>query len=237
MTMPSDNFDHYELSSVAGSYNPRMGGNEQTEKTEPIISRRIRSARPTVDRELTEITLPPSVKIDPAVGWVVCIAGVDKGRAFRLVKGNNPIGRPGNGKTYAISLSDQEISRKGAAAVIVYNEKSNQFFIAPGDLTINVNPYLNDEILLSPKHLEERSKIEIGGDVLVFVPFCCDKFKWKFSEEEKAQKNVPVENIGINNIVRCPNGHNYNAAFNETCPYCEEKIRDNDPDGTTKIVF
>ena len=167
----------------------------------------------------TEIFLPPSVKIDPAVGWLVCVDGVDKGRSFRLVKGNNTIGRPGGAKKYAVSLSDQAISRKGACGVIVYNEKSNRFFITPGDLTTNINPYLDDEILLSPKELHARSRLEIAGEKLIFVPFCSDKFKWRFGEEEVPQPVQP----------KTDDVDEFRFKGNETQDF------DNDPDGPTRI--
>ena len=196
----------------------------------------LRSKNRQRSESLTVIDLPTSVKIEPAVGWLVCIEGVDKGRSFRLVKGNNSIGRPGNGKNYAVSLTDQAISRKGACGVIVYNEKSNQFFITPGDLTANINPYLNDEILLSPKLLTPRSVLEIAGDVLVFVPFCCDKFKWNFAGQQKPQPAAQPAPTKTDRemFIKCENGHYYNAAVNDKCPFCASLNIENDPDGQTK---
>lgn len=262
--MASEYFDNYDLSSAAGD-SLKKGGNNQdgTDKTVPLTSENdwgqtpsrepippfygrgpeVRSAGNRGLRgagaELTEISLPPSVRIDPAVGWLVCVDGVDKGRSFRLVKGNNPIGRPGNGKQYAVSLTDQAISRKGAAGVIVYNEKSNQFFITPGDLTTNINPYLNEEILLSPKLLNARATLEIAGDILIFVPFCSDKFAWKFEAEEEEKKTERVEKVPSSGkggtIVRCDRGHFYNSAMHDSCPYCAAESAENDPDGQTKI--
>ncbi len=172
---------------------------------------------------LTEIDLPATFKLEPTVGWLVCISGVDKGRSFRLVKGNNPIGRPGNGKKYAVELTDQQISRKGAAGVIVYNEKDNRFYIMPGDLTTNINPYLNDEILLSPKLLTPRSVLEVADDVLIFVPFCCDKFVWRFKTEEKPARPDYDYPDRQDDLTR-------NRDFDSIPP------RRNDPDGQT-VVF
>lgn len=220
------------------------GTNNQDGRTVAIDSE-LRKPHRDDDGNYTVIDLPESVKIDPAVGWLVCIEGVDKGRPFRLVKGNNPVGRPGNGKKYAVSLSDQSISRKGACGVIVYDEKTNQFWLTPGDLTANINPYLDDEILLSPKILNPRAKLEIAGDVLIFVPFCSDKFKWNFdapkpqqaSPQERATGFEPPEDwhlVGPGKTVRCPKGHYYNAATSASCPYCAAMEADNDPDGKTK---
>lgn len=245
--MKSDYFESLDVSSMADDFSDKPG---DLGKTKPIIPdypdgpwKKPSGTRvgddPKSQGELTEITLPPSVKMDPAVGWLVCVEGVDKGRSFRLVKGNNPIGRNGNEKNYSVALTDQAISRKGAAGVIVYNEKSNQFFITPGDLTTNINPYLNEEILLSPKLLTPRSTLEIAGDILIFVPFCSDKFKWKFEDEpEKRKAKEPEQVISEKEqIVRCERGHYYNASIHDKCPYCEESNQDNDPDGVTKIMY
>ncbi len=187
--------------------------------------------RKALDTGVTEIDLPDDVKIDPAVGWLVCIEGVDKGRSFRLVKGNNTIGRPGNGKKYTISLSDQSISRNGACGVIVYNEKSNQFFIRPGDLTGNINLYLNDEILLSARLLSPRAVLEAAGDVLLFIPFCSEKFKWNYEIPKRNSKSASASA----EMVGCVRGHYYDPSKNATCPFCAEMEAENDPNGMTRI--
>jgi len=256
--MDTEAFQNYELSSITDDsgftnidqstkvvnnrlYTPGTvkDRNDFDLKTEKLTERRETQKRSNpVDMELTLIDLPPMVKTEPAVGWMVCVEGVDKGRSFRLVKGNNTIGRPGNGKNYAVSLTDQGISRKGACGVIVYNEKTNQFFITPGDLTTNINPYLNDDILLSPQILSPRSVLEVAGDVLIFVPFCSDKFKWNFSIPKKQEQEAEAlrENNKQDDIVRCKKGHYYNSKLNDTCPHCA-KEEENDPDGKTKIYF
>ncbi len=203
---------------------------DQNDKTLPL-------GTDAPDFERTVISIPTAAKTDPAVGWLVCVKGVDMGRSYRLVKGNNTIGRPGNGKNYSVELTDQAISRKGAAGLIVYNEKTNAFFITPGDLTININTYLNDEILLSPQKLDARTVIEIAGDVLIFVPFCCDKFSWNSGGTENVPKEEPRQEpeTGKQGIVRCSRGHYYNADVNDSCPYCRE-LENNDPDGATRII-
>ena len=217
----------------------RKQGNEGEEKTIPLQSGSSGESgrndgynwQGRGDREkskenvgATEIDLPATFKLEPTVGWLVCVSGVDKGRSFRLVKGNNPIGRPGNGKNYAVELTDQQISRKGAAGVIVYNEKDNKFYIMPGDLTTNINPYLNDEILLSPRLLTPRSVLEVADDVLIFVPFCCDKFVWRYKTEEKSQRTESGYQISRENVQP--------EQQSDTIP-----PRKNDPDGPTAVFF
>ncbi|MBQ6479520.1 MAG: hypothetical protein IJI45_00250 [Anaerolineaceae bacterium] len=235
----TDGFENLELSDFSEvppsgvvRTNPYGGGTEPVSDnqtgvppTDPV-SIWNRREPPQKDRGiLTQIDLPDSYKLEPAVGWLVCIRGVDKGRSFRLVKGNNSIGRPGGGKNYAVELSDQQISRKGAAGVIVYNEKNNMFYITPGDLTTNINPYLNDEILLSPKVLPARSILEIADDVLMFVPFCCDKFVWRYTTEERPQRKPFYQD---DRNAAAPEGRT-------ELPVPPRKF-ENDPDGPT-IVY
>ncbi len=223
-------FEHYSPFNNPSAFGGFSSGSDQSGKTVPLGVN-------TEDDERT-VVFASSSKIDPAVGWLVCIRGADKGRSYRLVKGNNSIGRPGNGNRYGVELSDQAISRKGAAGIIIYNEKGNSFFITPGDLTINVNMYLNDEILLSPQKLKSRAVIEVAGDTLIFVPLCGEKFVWKTESPESAPKeekplvNKENEQKGI---IRCPKGHYYNGDINDFCPYCRE-LEKNDPDGVTKII-
>ncbi len=237
--MASDTFEKIDLSSEASnfseipmseSFDAEHGGNNMSskdegwdDKTESLEAkekghhRRGKPEKDEPDTDVTVVDLPSNAKIDPAVGWLVCIEGVDKGRSFRLVKGNNPIGRSGNLKKYAVSLTDQSISRKGACGVIVYNERSNQFFITPGELTTNINPYLNEEILLSPRKLMAKDILEIAGDVLIFVPFCSEKFKWNFADPQ-------------------PQGHSHEAK-NAREKYKPGAAMDeeNDPNGETKM--
>jgi hypothetical protein len=84
-------------------------------------------------------------RMDPVVGWLVCVAGPDKGRDYRIHAERNFIGR---GADMDIAVAgDEQISRKNHA-VISYNPKRHTFTIAPGDshgLT-----YLNDDELLTP---------------------------------------------------------------------------------------
>ncbi len=226
--MAFENRSRFSSPSVYGGISYGM---DQSDKTLPLGNN-------TTDDERTVVFTTPSSKIDPAVGWLVCTRGVDRGRSYRLVKGNNSIGRPGNGNRYKVELTDQTISREGAAGMIVYNEKGNSFFITPGDLAINVNTYLNDEILLSPQKLPPRAVIEIAGDTLIFVPLCGEEFIWQNEEPEPARKEEEPRDhadTGQKGIVRCPKGHYYNADTNDSCPYCRE-FGKNDPIGMTKIL-
>ncbi|WPL17901.1 hypothetical protein Thiowin_02944 [Thiorhodovibrio winogradskyi] len=115
--------------------------------------------------------------IDPVVGWLVCIAGPDKGRDFRIHSERNFIGRA---PTMDIAIAgDASISRENHS-VISYNPKKNRFSLAPGDSRGLV--YLNDEEVLSAEVLKPYDAIELGSTKLLFVPFCNETFHWTEGE-------------------------------------------------------
>lgn len=114
------------------------------------------------------------IGIDPAVGFLVCVDGPQKGRDFRLTSGRNFIGR-GNEMDVALS-EDDTVSRENHATVS-YDAKNNSFNVAPGQgrgIT-----YLNEEEVANARPLNAYDKIEVGKTVLVFLPLCGDAFKWE----------------------------------------------------------
>jgi hypothetical protein len=109
-------------------------------------------------------------------GWLVCIRGKEKGRDYRIHNGNNWIGR-----SYQMDIcivDDPSISRDNHAN-IVYDYKSNKFFLLPGQ---GASVLLNGEALLNPKEIRKRDRITLGNSTFAFVPFCEEDFTW---EKEK----------------------------------------------------
>ena len=112
--------------------------------------------------------------IDPVVGWLVCIAGPDRGRDYRIHTERNRIGRA---PTMDIAITgDQGISRDHPAAVVSYNPKRHTFLLIPGNSRGIV--YLNDEELVAATELHPYDRIELGTTQLLFVPFCGERFTW-----------------------------------------------------------
>jgi hypothetical protein len=111
--------------------------------------------------------------VSPVVGWLVCVAGPDKGRDYRLHGEKNFIGRAST-MDVAIS-SDDSISREKHAAVS-FEPKKKVFWLLPGEASGLV--YLNDEVVNAPTQLSSRDTIELGKTKLTFFPFCDDKFQW-----------------------------------------------------------
>lgn len=115
-----------------------------------------------------------SMKFEPVVGWLVCIEGADKGRDYRIWAKNNTIGR--SERMDICIKGDTTISRENHAR-LAYDEKHNNFHLIPAESTNNI--YLNDEPIYIPTKLGAYDVIEFGDTKLLFVPFCCEKFKWK----------------------------------------------------------
>jgi FHA domain len=119
---------------------------------------------------------PSDSQIDPVVGWLVCIEGVDRGRDYRIRAQRNFIGRD-VGMDICIA-GDDSISRINHATLI-YDPRGNAFRIAPGDA--HGMTYLNNEAVDVPTPLKPYDTIELGphgSTKLLFVPFCGEGFRW-----------------------------------------------------------
>lgn len=115
-----------------------------------------------------------TMKLEPVVGWLVCIEGPDKGKDFRIYAKNNTIGR---GEKMDICIKgDTTISRENHAR-LGYDDKHNNFHLIPGESSNNI--YLNEEPVYVPAKLKIYDVIEFGDTKLLFIPFCNDKFTWK----------------------------------------------------------
>lgn len=126
------------------------------------------------DKQKTVALMKKGLGVDPVVGWLVCIEGVDKGKDYRIRGQRNFIGRS---EAMDICIRrDETISRENHT-IISYNEKNNGFKIAPGDS--KGITYLNDEEVLMAMSIVAYDVIEIGKTKLVFIPLCGERFKWQ----------------------------------------------------------
>ena len=123
---------------------------------------------------------------DPVVGWLVIVEGPGKGRAVKLGRGSNSIGR---GETDRVNLTfgDDQISSDGHA-IVTYDPRSRKFYVQHGG-GISLT-YLNDEPVLIPIELPAYSHIVIGNTVLRFVPLCGDAFDWEDVDEADRSQRI-----------------------------------------------
>jgi hypothetical protein len=119
--------------------------------------------------------------VDPVVGWLVCVEGIEKGRDYRLHSEKNWIGRS---ESMDITVKDPTISRENHAA-IVYDLRKGTFNIRPGE--VRGMAYVNGEEVEKSLELAPYDKIELGESKFLFIPFVGGNFNWgeKSDSEEK----------------------------------------------------
>ena len=130
--------------------------------------------QPKEDTGKTVAVFQKTMKLEPVVGWFVCIDGADKGKDYRILAKNNTIGR---GEQMDICIKgDSTISRESHARV-GYDEKHNVFHLIPGDSANNI--YVNEEPVYMPTKLAQGDVVELGETKLIFVQFCRNDYNWK----------------------------------------------------------
>jgi hypothetical protein len=112
--------------------------------------------------------------IDPVVGWLVCTAGPDRGRDYRIRNERNFVGR-GDEMDIAIR-GDNTISRENHAS-ITFNPRNRQFRLHSGNGRGLV--YLNDEQIDDARPISAGDRIDLGQTRLIFVPLVTDAFSWE----------------------------------------------------------
>jgi hypothetical protein len=126
------------------------------------------------------LRLDPSVlaglRNEPVVGWLVCLAGPDRGRDYRLHAEKNFVGRAPH--MDVVIAGDPTVSRE-KHGVVVYDPKKKSFWVLPGEASRLV--YLNGEMVNSPLRMESGDVIELGQTKLVLVAFCGDHYDWSES--------------------------------------------------------
>jgi len=140
---------------------------------QPERIRQTDNLREIRDPDATQASWKRTKGIDSVVGWLVCIAGPDKGRDYRVCSERNTIGRD---PSMQICISgDNTISRE-KHAIISYNPRKNSFLILPGEGRALV--YLNDEEVVTPTPLNPYDLIELGHTRLMFIALCGSRFQW-----------------------------------------------------------
>jgi len=113
------------------------------------------------------------------VAWIVIISGIGEGRDFRVVTGQNTIGKS-NSNMIAIDFGDDTISRE-KHAFIIYDSQNNKFIFRGGEGQ-NIS-YLNGNSVYSPVIIKNGDIIEMGETKFRFSTFCDETFIWEEKEE------------------------------------------------------
>lgn len=110
----------------------------------------------------------------PVVGWLVVTKGPGLGRDFRLIQGENRIGR-NKDMEICLDFGDDSISRE-THATLVFDHHSNEFFIERGK-SRNL-AQLNDKTIRGEPNIVAGDRVQLGETELLFVPFCGEHHQW-----------------------------------------------------------
>jgi hypothetical protein len=123
------------------------------------------------------------------VGWLVCLAGPDRGRDFRLHAEKNFIGRS---PAMDVCVAGDESVSRDRHALVIFDPKKQVFWSLPGEAAGLV--YLNGDIVHSPTRMNRDDVLEVGQTKLVLIPFCGEKYSWarEFLETGEIASGPPV---------------------------------------------
>jgi FHA domain len=113
------------------------------------------------------------VKNDPVVGWLVCLAGPERGRDFRLHAEKNFVGRS---PAMDVCVAGDESVSRDRHALVIFDPKKQVFWAVPGDASGLV--YLNGDIVHAPAQMHRDDVLEVGQTKLALIPFCGEKYSW-----------------------------------------------------------
>lgn len=116
---------------------------------------------------------PVSTSTEPPVGWLVCVAGKNLGKDYRIVAGKNSIGRT---QDNTVCLTGEISVSRDKHAWVIFEPRKQKFYLKPGDGSGLV--YLNDENVFDTTALHSGDVLELGDVKLVFIALCGESFNW-----------------------------------------------------------
>jgi len=112
-------------------------------------------------------------------GWLVCIKGINKGRAYIIKDGKNFIGSTSDMDIQIIG--DAKIEKKNHA-VLMYDSRQKQTMLLPTDSHGMV--YWQEQAIFDPKILAPFDNIELGDSIFKYAPFCSADFDWADQKDD-----------------------------------------------------
>jgi hypothetical protein len=178
--LPDMNIERTRAATRGSAGRPSAGYTEpdprlrpSTASTPPGGGRSGGAARPGTPG-VTYAAIKARTGIDPVVGWLVCVKGVNKGRDYRLHSDRNQIGRAPNMDVCV--EGDETISRENHCQVI-FSPRTKTYSLVPG--TGRNLVYLNGDDVPAAMPLRPYDQIDLGEGSFVFLPFCNDDFDWE----------------------------------------------------------
>ncbi len=111
--------------------------------------------------------------IEPVVGWLICVEGEYKGESFSLKAGRNNIGRS---LSMDIALAKEKSVSRERHAAVTFEPHQKKFYLQSGESSGLT--YINDEILMTFRELENYDVITLGESKFVFLALVGENFSW-----------------------------------------------------------
>ncbi len=161
---------YYTVCPECGRPDASSGGNQQGgQKVRKIVISR-RADDTDVNRTVSYYS--EFTGNNYVTGWLVCCEGANKGRDYRLFSGFNRIGTSADSE---VCLTGDSLIGEKSHCAVVYDRKSNRFFVTPGRETLT---YLNGELLKSSAGLKMNDILQLGSTKLEFIPYCGGTKSW-----------------------------------------------------------
>ena len=132
-----------------------------------------RSVMPPVDDGRTMMVYATESEVEPVVGWLVGLSGNYYGVSFNLIEGRNFIGR---GQDMDVVLADDPSVSRNRHAILIYDPSSRKFMLREGESKALI--YVNDQMVMDFRELNNGDVIKLGNTRLRFVPLCGEDFSW-----------------------------------------------------------
>lgn len=113
----------------------------------------------------------------PVTGWLVVVDGPGLGLDFRLIQGENRIGRDSDMEVCLdLGLDSDDMVSRDSHAIVVYDNHANVFFVERGR-SRNM-PLLNGRTIRSGEDIKSGDIIQVGKTKLMLISFCNEGFQW-----------------------------------------------------------
>ena len=128
---------------------------------------------PPVDDGRTMMVYATESEVEPVVGWLVGLSNNYYGVSFNLIEGRNFIGR---GQDMDVVLADDPSVSRNRHAILIYDPSSRKFMLREGESKALI--YVNDQMVMDFRELNNGDVIKLGNTRLRFVPLCGEDFSW-----------------------------------------------------------
>jgi len=130
-----------------------------------LVSRKAKEEGKTAQEIEAMLKIPEDKHVR---GWLICIKGINRGRAYAIHSGRNFIG---SGDDMDIQIMGDDKVYPYRHAAIAYDTVTQEAALLPGDS--EGLAYLEGTVVYVPCKLGEHSEIEIGSTVFRYKPFRC----------------------------------------------------------------